>query len=82
MDIYDKHCYIEGKCCFLSQLLVTVMLVPNGPTKVMQAFDQFRIVANEQKKFQRIVLSLTDEPIDHTYQVKIICYLHVITCRE
>ena len=45
------------------------MLVPNGLAKVMQAFDQFRIVANEQKKFQWIVLSLTDEPIDHTYQV-------------
>lgn len=54
----------------ISQLLVTVMLVPNGLAKVMQAFDQFRIVANEQKKFQWIVLSLTEEPIDHIYQVQ------------
>ena len=68
--MYIFQNFTESCQCFL-QLLVTVMLVPNGLSKVMQAFDQFRIVANEQKKFQWLVLSLTDEPIDHTYQVKI-----------
>ena len=37
---------------------------------MLQAFDYLRTVADEPKRFQMLVLSLTDEPVNPIYQVK------------
>ena len=47
-----------------------VVLAPGGQGKVLQAFDYLRTVADEPKRFQMLVLSLTDEPVNPIYQVK------------
>ena len=36
---------------------------------MLQAFDFLRTVAEEPKRFQMLVLSLTDEPVNPIYQV-------------
>ena len=51
------------------QLLTSVLLAPGGQGKVLQAFDFLRTVAEEPKRFQMLVLSLTDEPVNPIYQV-------------
>ena len=52
------------------QLLTLVLLAPGGQGKVLQAFDYLRTVADEPKRFQMLVLSLTDEPVNPIYQVQ------------
>ena len=52
------------------QLLTLVLLAPGGQGKVLQAFDYLRTVADEPKRFQMLVLSLTYEPVNPIYQVQ------------
>ena len=52
-----------------AQIMVTVLLAPGGHRKVMQAFDYFRAIMKERTRFQLLMTSLTEEPVDHAYQV-------------
>lgn len=52
--------------------MVTVLLAPGGHRKVMQAFDYFRAIMKERARFQLLMSSLTQEPVDHAYQVQCI----------
>ena len=64
---------LQKYCLYLlwsPQLLTLVLLAPGGQGKVLQAFDYLRTVADEPKRFQMLVLSLTDEPVNPIYQVQ------------
>ena len=49
--------------------MVSVLLAPGGHKKVMQAFDYFRAITKERTRFQLLVTSLTQEPVEPAYQV-------------
>lgn len=53
-------------------MMVTVLLAPGGHRKVMQAFDYFRAIMKERTRFQLLMSSLTFEPVDPNYLVRII----------
>lgn len=54
------------------QLLTSVLLAPGGQVKILQAFDYLRTVAEENKRFQTLILSLTDIPVNSAYQVSVL----------
>ena len=51
------------------QLIVSVLLSSSGHKKVMQAFDYVRAIMKERKRFQMMMASLTNEPVEPAYQV-------------
>lgn len=54
--------------------MVTVLLVPGGHKKVMQAFDYFRAVMKERTRFQMLMTAIVQEPVDPAFQVYS-CYI-------
>lgn len=51
------------------QLMVTVLLAPGGHKKVIQAFDYFRAIMKEKTRFQILMATLVQEPVDPSFQV-------------
>ena len=68
----EHHAYAKIYLYLLwsPQLLTLALLAPGGQGKVLQPFDYLRTVADEPKRFQMLVLSLTDEPVHPIYQVQ------------
>lgn len=54
-------------------MMVTVLLAPGGHKKVLQAFDYFRAIMKEKTRFQLLIASLTNEPVEPAFQVKPAC---------
>ena len=48
---------------------MTVLVSPSGHKKVMQAFDYVRAIMKEKMRFQMMMTSLTNEPVEPAYQV-------------
>ena len=48
---------------------MTVLQSPAGHKKVIQAFDYVRAIMKERTRFQMMVASLTNEPVEPAYQV-------------
>lgn len=51
------------------QIMVMVLLAPGGHKKVMQAFDYVRAIMKERMRFQMMMASLANEPVEPAYQV-------------
>lgn len=51
--------------------MVTVLLAPGGHKKVMQAFDYFRAIMKERTRFQILMTTLVQEPVDPAFQVSL-----------
>ena len=49
-----------------------MLLSPSGHKKVMQAFDYVRAIMKEKMRFQMMMVSLTNEPVEPAYQVNLI----------
>lgn len=52
------------------QLLATALLTPDGQKKVLKAFDSFRVVTGEERRFETLILQITVEPHDPPFQVQ------------
>ena len=50
-------------------MMVTFLLATGGHKKVMQAFDYLRAMMKERTRFQLLISSLTNEPVEPTFQV-------------
>ena len=49
--------------------MVSVLLSSSGHKKVMHAFDYVRAIMKERMRFQIMMASLTNEPVEPAYQV-------------
>ena len=62
--------------------MVTFLLATGGHKKVMQAFDYLRAMMKEKTRFQLLISSLTNEPVEPTFQVGVLPHGREIICKR
>jgi hypothetical protein len=55
-----------------------VFLVPGGSQKVLQAFDHFQRIKGEHHKFEILVNSMFQEPVDRSYQKDVFRFINTV----
>ena len=56
--------------------MISALLARGGHKRIVQAFDYVRALLKERVRFQSLVVSLTEEPVDPAYQATALCFIN------
>ncbi|XP_065183760.1 formin-like protein isoform X2 [Sycon ciliatum] len=58
------------------KLLITAAITPGGHRKTLSALDHLQRITGERRRFENLVAQLTEEPLDHHFQVAALCFIN------